>query len=269
MQAAPSLALAILAVALVAVPCRAEDADAGKGKAAPCIACHGANGNSTNPVFPSLAGQTARYLFLELRDFKEGRRENPAMLPFVKDLAPADMQDLGAYFAAQRLADNGFKPDAARVARGKAKAAETLCTMCHLGGFAGQNEVPRVAAQNHDYIVKQLTDFKERRRTNDAGTMTSVSKTLKDQDIETSRTTSRHWTELPLRAGGGAGVERVIRPDTRRRPCPARRPRRAARRSGRRGSCPDRCPCPHRWPARQAAANRRACPCRPRTADRP
>ena len=67
---------------------------------------------------------------------------------------------------------------------GKAKADETLCTMCHLGGFAGQNEIPRVAGQRYDYIVKQLADFKARRRTNDAGNMTSVSNTLSDADVE-------------------------------------------------------------------------------------
>ena len=68
--------------------------------------------------------------------------------------------------------------------RGEAKAAETLCTMCHLGGFKGQNEIPRVAGQHYDYTVKQLRDFKTRKRTNDAGNMTSVSKTLSDQDID-------------------------------------------------------------------------------------
>ena len=56
--------------------------------------------------------------------------------------------------------------------------------MCHLGGFVGQNEIPRVAGQHYDYIVKQLTDFKARKRTNDAGNMTSVSNTLNDADIE-------------------------------------------------------------------------------------
>ena len=67
---------------------------------------------------------------------------------------------------------------------GKLKADETLCTMCHLGGFAGQNEIPRVAGQRFDYVVKQLMDFKARRRTNDAGNMTSVANTLSDADID-------------------------------------------------------------------------------------
>jgi cytochrome c553 len=48
----------------------------------------------------------------------------------------------------------------------------------------GQNEIPRVAGQNYDYVVKQLRDFKARRRTNDAGNMTAVSKTLSDADID-------------------------------------------------------------------------------------
>jgi cytochrome c553 len=56
--------------------------------------------------------------------------------------------------------------------------------MCHLGGFVGQNEIPRVAGQWPQYIKKQLADFKARRRTNDAGNMTSVASTLSDADIE-------------------------------------------------------------------------------------
>jgi cytochrome c553 len=56
--------------------------------------------------------------------------------------------------------------------------------MCHLGGFTGQNEIPRVAGQQYDYIVQQLHNFKTRTRTNDAGNMTSVAQTLSDADIE-------------------------------------------------------------------------------------
>ncbi len=76
-----------------------------------------------------------------------------------------------------------FKLDPARAAKGKAKADETLCTMCHLGGFLGQNEIPRLAGQQYDYIVKQLRTSRPDNRTNDAGNMASVSRTLRDQDI--------------------------------------------------------------------------------------
>jgi len=180
-----SLVAALLLVSMLAVaPAGAQDVDAGRKKAEVCVACHGVNGNSTVPQFPILAGQTARYVYLQLKDFKEGRRSEPQMEPFVKDLSRQDMLDLAAFFAAQKPRPNSFKADPERVARGKKKADETLCTMCHLGGFIGQNEIPRAAGQHYEYTVKQLRDFKTARRTNDAGNMASVSKTLSDQDIE-------------------------------------------------------------------------------------
>jgi cytochrome c553 len=125
-----------------------------------------------------------RYIYLQLKDFKDGRRRDPSMDLLVANLTREDMLDLGAFFAAQKQGDNGFKSNPEKAARGKAKADETLCSMCHLGELAGQNEIPRVAGQHYDYIVKQLKDFKAMRRTNDAGNMTSVSKTLSDEDID-------------------------------------------------------------------------------------
>lgn len=162
---------------------QAQDVEAGRNKAQVCIACHGPNGNSSNPQTPILAGQTSRYLYLQMKDFKEGRRKHPSMEAMIARLTREDMFDLAAFFAAQRLRAAEFKVDEARALRGKAKADEVLCTMCHLGGFMGQNEIPRVAGQHFDYVVKQLRDFKTYRRTNDAGNMASVSKTLTDQDI--------------------------------------------------------------------------------------
>jgi len=160
------------------------DLAAGKRKAAPCAACHGADGNSASGQFPVLAGQTARYLYLQLKDFKEGRRSEPAMAPFVAKLAAQDMLDLAEYFAAQKPKPVAWRADAARVTRGRKKAEEVLCTMCHLGGFAGQNEIPRVAGQHPEYVIKQLKAFKARTRTNDAGSMTSVAQTITERDIE-------------------------------------------------------------------------------------
>jgi cytochrome c553 len=173
-----------IGLASLPAPGAAQDVEAGRKKAEACAACHGPDGNSSLPQFPILAGQTARYSYLQLRDFKEGRRSDPQMSPMAALLSREDMLDLAAFYAVQKPRPNAFKADEARAARGKAKADETLCTMCHLGAFIGQNEIPRVAGQHFDYTVKQLRDFKNRVRTNDAGSMTSVARTLSDQDIE-------------------------------------------------------------------------------------
>ena len=177
----------VLLAALVIVSAQAawgQDVEAGRQKAVTCQACHGPDGNSTIPLYPILAGQTARYLYLQLRDFKEQRRQDPQMSPMAAPLSREDMLDLAAFFAAQKPRPTAFKPDPEKAGRGEKKAAETLCTMCHLKGFMGQNEIPRVAGQWPKYVKKQLEDFKAKRRTNDAGNMTSVAGTLSDQDID-------------------------------------------------------------------------------------
>jgi cytochrome c553 len=177
-----ALAAALAAGSALAQP--AGQPAAPPAKAQTCAACHGIDGNSTTPLYPVLAGQTARYLYLQLRDFQEGRRSNELMSPVAAGLTRDEMHELADWFAKQKPKPTGFRPDPEKARLGKLKADETLCTMCHLGGFAGQNEIPRVAGQHHDYIVKQLTDFKQGKRTNDAGNMTSVARTLNEKDIE-------------------------------------------------------------------------------------
>jgi cytochrome c553 len=170
---------------LAAGPAPAQDIEAGRAKAQQvCAACHGADGNAPAPEMPSLAGQSWRYLYIQLRDFKEGRRSNPLMSPMAEPLSREDMINVANFYAAQPLKPSTFKADEAKARLGKAKADETLCTMCHLGEFKGQNEIPRVGGQNYPYIVAQLKAFKARTRTNDAGNMTSVARTLSDADIE-------------------------------------------------------------------------------------
>jgi cytochrome c553 len=178
----PALALCVL-LACAAGTARA-DPEAGKRKAESCVACHGPMGNSNNPLYPILAGQTARYIYLQLKDFQEGRRIDPMMTPMAAPLSRKNMLDLADYFAAQKPIPSQFKADGQKVEAGRKKAEELLCTMCHLGGFTGQNEIPRVAGQQYGYIVKQLEDFRSRKRTNDAGSMTSVARGLSDADIQ-------------------------------------------------------------------------------------
>jgi cytochrome c553 len=149
-----------------------------------CAACHGADGNSKDPQYPVLAGQSWRYIYNQLRDFKENRRQNPLMSPMAANLTRDQMIALGNHFAAQKAKPVAFQADGKRVEAGKKIADAALCAMCHLGGFVGQNEIPRVAGQWPQYVKKQLEDFRAKRRTNDAGNMTSIARNLSDDDIE-------------------------------------------------------------------------------------
>ena len=179
------LALAVLAChATVAQAQTASATTAVPAKAEVCTACHGPGGRSVQAQFPVLAGQTSRYMYLQLRDYQEGRRTHELMTPMTANLTRDDMRELSDYFSKQKAAPQSFTPDPEKARLGKLRADETLCTMCHLGGFAGQNEIPRVAGQQYEYVLKQLTDFKARKRTDDAGSMNGVSNTLNDKDIE-------------------------------------------------------------------------------------
>ena len=94
-------------LAVMALACtfgaQATDLEAGKKKAAEvCAACHGADGNSATADFPRIAGQHADYLAKAMRDYKTGARKDPIMAGFANALSAADIENLSAYFAAQR-----------------------------------------------------------------------------------------------------------------------------------------------------------------------
>ncbi|MBZ0072917.1 MAG: cytochrome c [Thiohalobacteraceae bacterium] len=97
-------ALIVLGLALIGVSNLAHaagDAAAGKQKSATCTACHGADGNSTDPQYPRLAGQHASYLERALLDYQSGARKNPIMAAFAAPLSGTDIADLTAYFSSQ------------------------------------------------------------------------------------------------------------------------------------------------------------------------
>lgn len=79
----------------------AGDAEAGKAKSAACAACHGAEGISTIPMYPNLAGQKEQYLVESLKAYKSGARDNAMMKPMVASLSDADIENLAAYFSGQ------------------------------------------------------------------------------------------------------------------------------------------------------------------------
>lgn len=133
-------------------------------KAQTCVACHGQNGVSNNPEWPNLAGQKAGYLADQLKAFRDGKRNNPAMAPFVNKLTDTEISELAAYYAGQE-APTSASGDAALVAAGEHLSA--YCKACH--GMRGQTinqEWPNLAGQQAAYIEKQLKAYREGERIN-------------------------------------------------------------------------------------------------------
>ena len=92
-----------LGCAAAASPAFAGDAAAGKAKSVVCSACHGVDGNSPSPLWPHLAGQHAAYLVKQIKAFRSGERKDPSMAPMVMNLTDADIDDIAAFFASQKL----------------------------------------------------------------------------------------------------------------------------------------------------------------------
>jgi cytochrome c553 len=175
----------ILLLTCAAAPAGAQDIAAGLSKYPICVSCHGLEGRSFKSHYPILAGQSEHYLFLQLSDFKDGRRRDPSMEGMAANLSTQDMRDLAAFFGSLESHPNQFIPDSGKAARGSAQAAKLGCAGCHpkTVNFT-PTESPRIAAQHHDYVVKQLRDFRDGRRVNDAGVMHRITQALTDADID-------------------------------------------------------------------------------------
>ena len=141
-------------------------AQAGATKSAVCSSCHGPNGNSTNPDWPRLAGQSAAYIAEQLRLFRDGTRVNPIMKPLAATLSDQDISDLAVYYQAQTVsgleADPSFwKAGADLYRRGDKARNIPACIACH--GPVGRGNIiggyPALRAQESVYVVKQLNDY--------------------------------------------------------------------------------------------------------------
>ena len=168
------------------------DITAGKQKAQLCAACHGADGNSSNPMWPSLAGQHAEYIEKQVHDFKNGARENAQMAPMVAPLNDQDIEDIAAYFASQKLAAAQASPEGLEHGEqlyraGNAETGVAACMACH--GPAGNGnpaaKYPSLAGQHADYTAAQLQAFKTGNRSNDMNNaMGSVAGKMTDEEIQ-------------------------------------------------------------------------------------
>lgn len=156
-----------------------------------CLACHGADGNSTIAMYPSLAAQHPEYIAKQLKNFKSGERNNAVMAGMVMTLTPEDMDNLGAYYASQTA-----KGGAAQ-SNGKGSAGEKIfkagiagmgvpaCASCHGPAGAGVPvQFPRISGQHAEYTIAQLKTFRSGERANDAAKMMRmIAAKLSDEDI--------------------------------------------------------------------------------------
>jgi cytochrome c553 len=184
MRSLAGTSIVVALLAMVGVPAHAADVEAGKRKAEVCAACHGADGNATVPGTPSLAGQPVYFTHWQLIKYRDGRRKDAQMSPFAKNLTDVDMADLAAYYASQRPVARPATTDPVRVAEGKRLATLHHCSSCHRPDLSGQQQVPRLAGQDYDYLLRLLRAFKTKTASDIDGTMTIATQTLREDDIE-------------------------------------------------------------------------------------
>jgi cytochrome c553 len=170
----------------------AGDPEAGKSKSATCAACHGGDGNSINPQWPSIAGQHASYTADTLKSFKDGTRSDPLMTAQAMGLSDQDIEDLAAYFATQKITGRTANPDLAEAGenlyRGGNKDSNlTACIGCH--GPAGRGNAPAgypsLSGQHAAYTAKQLGAYQNKSRKSDGDTqiMRDVAARLTQDEI--------------------------------------------------------------------------------------
>jgi cytochrome c553 len=155
-----------------------------------CFICHGADGESSSPVFPRLAGQNEAYVVKQLTSYKTGQRVSPAMQPMVATLSAEDFAALGRYFASRPTQLHQVEdPELAQVGafvykRGNPYSGVAACSGCHGPSGYGTNALPRLAGQHALYTEKQIKEFNARTRTNDNMVMHAVASKLTELEVK-------------------------------------------------------------------------------------
>ena len=169
------------------------DATKGKAASAVCSSCHGADGNSTNPDWPKLAGQGESYLIKQLHDFRANKRADAMMTPMAMGIASdEDVLNLAAYFSSQKQKSGTANKDKVKagekIYRGGIMASGVAaCSGCHGPTGEGNSaaKFPRIAGQHAKYAIKQLKAFRAGSRNNDPGKMMrNVAAKMSDTEIE-------------------------------------------------------------------------------------
>ncbi len=148
-----------------------------------CFECHGVGGKPIDPAFPILSGQHFYYLYVQLKDFKAGRRTSEIMQPMVEELSRDQMKLIAQYFSEQDWPGTGFKGDPALIAKGETATSAGQCVQCHRGAYDGDSRVPRLAGQTREYLFNTLSDFKHKVRMN-SPSKSSLMDSFDEADLE-------------------------------------------------------------------------------------
>ena len=152
----------------------AGDAALGKQKSATCAACHGMDGNSANPEWPTLAGQHEQYIVQTLHAYQDGSRKDVLMSGQATALSDQDIEDVATFFSAQqptkRTTDPSLVALGERIYRGgDTERGISACIGCH--GPAGRGNplsaYPVLAGQHATYTANQLMKFRSNERQSD------------------------------------------------------------------------------------------------------
>lgn len=171
----------LLALVLLASP--PSNADQHESKIELCTSCHGTGGLPSDPAIPIIAGQEFYYLYVQLKDFKAGRRTNPIMAGIVSQLEGKEqMQALAQHFAGQKWPAVQVTADDATFNKARQATTAGQCFQCHLEGYEGDSRVPRLAGQQVGYLEKTMLDFKNKVRLNSPA-KASLMKDFSDDDI--------------------------------------------------------------------------------------
>lgn len=187
MRLAPARACAIYALLAAVGGLAAAQASAAsvQDRLPPCLACHGESGQSQTAQVPSLGGQRAQYVLIQLYMFREGLRTAVPMNDMAKPLSDGDLQDFADAIsklpAPAPAASAGT--DAVRMDRARALVQQNRCAFCHQADFSGQENVPRIAGQREDYLVKTLRAYKNNTRKGYDATMAEVLQPVSDEAI--------------------------------------------------------------------------------------
>jgi cytochrome c553 len=171
----------MLCAGAVVTPLRAQTL---AERGAPCLACHGEKGQSETREVPSLGGQPAPYLLIQLYLFREKQRVQEIMNDQTKAFTDDDLRNFSDFIAKlPPPSASADAPDATRVQRGAALITQHRCNSCHNLDLSGKESVPRIAAQREDYLVKTLREYKSNTRHGYEGTMAEVLTPVSDAQI--------------------------------------------------------------------------------------